>query len=172
MEMIISRSGVYAFLFLMMGILACSCSPSRYAGSLNSEDDAGEEEPRILFLNYVISRDSTTSIYSAELISMILRDGSIKNINVQSIQAKRNDLKLLVLDKNQQLMTSQYIPNPLDRSVEYVNDARQLERKMIHDTLQKTSWNRGKAATLLNIPRRTLQRKMLKFGFRNHKTGN
>ena len=41
-----------------------------------------------------------------------------------------------------------------------------LERKMIQDSLEKTDWHRGKAAELLRIPRRTLQRKMVKYGFR------
>jgi DNA-binding NtrC family response regulator len=37
---------------------------------------------------------------------------------------------------------------------------------MIRQSLQKTQWYRGKAADMLNIPRRTLQRKMVKYGFR------
>jgi DNA-binding NtrC family response regulator len=37
---------------------------------------------------------------------------------------------------------------------------------MIRQSLQKTQWHRGKAADMLNIPRRTLQRKMVKYGFR------
>jgi transcriptional regulator with PAS, ATPase and Fis domain len=43
-----------------------------------------------------------------------------------------------------------------------------LERKMILDILQKTNWHRGKTAEILDIPRRTLQRKMLKYGFRKN----
>ncbi len=42
-----------------------------------------------------------------------------------------------------------------------------LEHKMINDTLNKTGWHRGKTAEILNIPRRTLQRKMIKYGFRD-----
>jgi two-component system C4-dicarboxylate transport response regulator DctD len=41
-----------------------------------------------------------------------------------------------------------------------------VERRMIRQSLQKTQWHRGKAADMLNIPRRTLQRKMVKYGFR------
>jgi len=44
-----------------------------------------------------------------------------------------------------------------------------LESRMIFDCLQKTRWHRGKTAEMLKIPRRTLQRKMVKYGFRNLK---
>lgn len=44
-----------------------------------------------------------------------------------------------------------------------------LEQRMIRDSLGKTGWHRGKAAEVLGIPRRTLQRKMIKYGFRNSK---
>jgi transcriptional regulator with PAS, ATPase and Fis domain len=40
-----------------------------------------------------------------------------------------------------------------------------VERRMIRETLQKTGWHRGKASKLLKIPRRTLHRKMAKYGF-------
>lgn len=43
-----------------------------------------------------------------------------------------------------------------------------LERRLIYESLQKTSWHRGKAAALLQIPRRTLQRKMIKYIRRQH----
>jgi DNA-binding NtrC family response regulator len=39
-----------------------------------------------------------------------------------------------------------------------------LERKMIAAALQQTQWHRGGAARLLKIPRRTLQRKIQKYG--------
>jgi len=41
-----------------------------------------------------------------------------------------------------------------------------LESRMIHEAIHRADGHRGKAAELLNIPRRTLQRKMLKYGMR------
>ncbi len=41
-----------------------------------------------------------------------------------------------------------------------------LERKMIKEALRKTKWHRGETADLLQIPRRSLQRKILKYDFR------
>jgi hypothetical protein len=115
----------------MLGILAIACTPPRQASSLNNQEKISEERPGILFLNYLISRDSATSAYNAELTQMILKEGTVKS-RAAAAQGNENDLKLLVLDQDQRLMSYQIIPNPLDRTVEYVNDARQLERKMIH----------------------------------------
>jgi PAS domain S-box-containing protein len=42
-----------------------------------------------------------------------------------------------------------------------------LERKMIEAALQKTQWHRGATAKLLKIPRRSLQRKMQKYGLKS-----
>lgn len=42
-----------------------------------------------------------------------------------------------------------------------------LERRMIADVLQRTNWHRGKTAELLQIPRRSLQRKIQKYHLRS-----
>lgn len=42
-----------------------------------------------------------------------------------------------------------------------------LERRMIVDALHETNWRRKKTAELLQIPRRSLQRKMLKYDLRS-----
>lgn len=115
----------------MISILV-SCSPARHTH--NSEQDGNNvgDHPKILFLDYQITRDSTRTNYTAQLINMIITEGSIKDVMQKSFQPENNDLKLLVLDKNHQAMIHHHIPNPLDKSVEYVNDAGQFERKMIH----------------------------------------
>ena len=41
-----------------------------------------------------------------------------------------------------------------------------LEEKMIAKALEKTNWHRGNASELLQIPRRTLQRKIHKYNFK------
>ena len=41
------------------------------------------------------------------------------------------------------------------------------ERKMIREALQQIQWHRGAAARLLKIPRRSMQRKMLKYDFKS-----
>ena len=117
---------------LLCFLVACflSCSPSR--NTYSSDSSETKATPKILFLNYQLSRDSTKTNYSAQLINMVLKEGTIKEDQQDIVQAEIDDLELQVLDKNQQIINHRHIPNPLDRSVEYVNDAGQFERIMIH----------------------------------------
>lgn len=50
---------------------------------------------------------------------------------------------------------------PLKQGLKSALDS--LEKEMIIEALEKTHWHRGNTAELLQIPRRTLQRKMLKY---------
>jgi len=85
---------------------------------------------------------------------MISRKGTIKEAHHNTSLARKDDLELLVLDRNQKIMTHHPIPNPLDKSVEYVNNAGQFERQMIH--LDSTQFNirlqveSGASSILLN----------------------
>ena len=124
--------GSKALLVLSMLSILISCSPPKNIHSSDLQEGKAEEPSRILFLDYQLARDTTTNTYNAQLINMIIRDGKIKETSNNSTQAEKDDLELLVLDGNQQIMTQRIIPNPLDRSVEFVNDAGQLESKMIH----------------------------------------
>jgi len=109
-----------------------SCNPPKHTYRSDHNGSKAGVSSNILFLDYQLARDSTSSLYNAQLISMIIVEGSIKTIRQNAFQAEKNDLELLVLDKNQQVLTQLHIPNPLDKSVEYVNDAGQFERRLIH----------------------------------------
>jgi len=90
-----------------------------------------EVSPRILFLNYEITRDSLNSAYTAQLINTVVANGSLKYDRTPPIQPITGDLELQVLDAAQQIITTLYISNPLDKSVEFVNDSGELQQKMI-----------------------------------------
>ena len=85
---------------------------------------------------------------------MIIKEGTIKNDQNHISQPEKDELELLVMDKSQQIMIHHHIPNPLDKSVEYVNDAGQFERKMIHlDSAQfsiRLQIDPGASSILLN----------------------
>lgn len=109
-----------------------SCNPPKNTHLSDPNKNTSEESPSILFLDYQVTRDSTKSFYNAQLINMTLVKGIIKDSPINITRAEKNDLELLVLDNKLQTVSQRHIPNPLDRSVEYVNDAGQFERKMIH----------------------------------------
>lgn len=125
-----NNTGIPALLLLIMISIMISCHPAKHTYS--SDPVETKATPKILFLNYQISRDSTKTNYNAQLINMIIKEGTIKEDQQEMGQAEIHDLELLVRDRNQQIISHRYIPNPLDKSVEYVNDAGQFERQMIH----------------------------------------
>lgn len=126
-----TKIGLTALIILFM-VSAMSCNPSKNTISSDQNENNSEEKSRILFLNYQLTRDSSQSNYNAQLINMILKNGTIKDSQINTDRAEKDDLELLVLDNKQQTISQRHIPNPLDRSVEYVNEAGQFERRMIH----------------------------------------
>ena len=128
----LTKSGLVARILWIMVISLVSCNPPQHTYSSDQEDSKAGEALKILFLDYQLTRDATDSTYVAQLINMIIRNGTIKEDQHNASEAVKDDLELLVLDRNQQTISHRYIPNPLDRSVEYVNDAGQFERRMIH----------------------------------------
>jgi hypothetical protein len=125
------KTRVIALLCLLV-VSIPSCNAPKNTYNSDSQKSMAGETSRILFLDYQITRDSISKTYDAQLISMIIKDGTIKNDQKDIGIAEKDDLEILVLDRNQQIMIHHHIPNPLDKSVEYVNDASQFERKMIH----------------------------------------
>ena len=126
-----SRTGILALLLLCMGCLLMSCSVSKNTSSPSSDESEADDSPRILFLNYEITRDSLNSTYTAQLINTVVANGSLKYDRTPPIQPEKGDLELQVLDTKQQIMTTLYISNPLDKSVEFVNDTGELQHKII-----------------------------------------
>jgi hypothetical protein len=126
-----TRTGVLVLLLLGMGSILISCSVSKNTSSPSANESSPDDSPRILFLNYEITRDSVNSTLSAHLINTVLAKGSLKNDRTPPIQPVTGDLELQVLDKDQHILTTLYISNPLDKSVEFVNDTGELQQKMI-----------------------------------------
>jgi hypothetical protein len=125
------KTRVIALLCLLV-VSMPSCNAPKNSYNSDSKESMAGETSKILFLDYQTTRDSISKTYDAQLISMIIKEGTIKNDQKDIGIAEKDDLEILVLDRNQQIMIHHHIPNPLDRSVEYVNNAGQFERKMIH----------------------------------------
>jgi hypothetical protein len=126
------RTRFLAILLYIVVTSLISCHAYKISTSPISTENEAEESPRILFLDYQVSRDTLDTKFMAQLINMLTVKGKIKEGHAAPDQPGLGDLELVVQDSQQQIMTQLYIPNPLDRSVEYVNSTGQLERKMVH----------------------------------------
>jgi hypothetical protein len=129
--MSLSRTGILALVMLYLGSILPSCNVSRNIRITPSGESIAKDSPRILFLNYEISRDSVSATCSARLINKVVAEGSIKKDTDSPVQAAMGDLELQVLDMNEQVLSILFIPNPLDKFVEYVNNTGSLEQKWI-----------------------------------------
>jgi hypothetical protein len=126
-----SGTGKLALLILCLGSMLVSCSVSKQTNSTPSRQDSPSDSPGILFLNYEISRDDQNSSYSARLINQFVAEGRLKSSKSLPLKPVPGDLEVQVLDKNQRIVETIHIPNPLDKTVEFVKDTGELEQKMI-----------------------------------------
>ena len=111
--------------------LMIACNTPRHATSPANSEVMPEDSPTILFLNYEIARDTENSAYSARLINKVAVNGTIKPDLAQAKLAEAGDLELQVLDKNETLLHILYIPDPLEKVVEFVNDRGELQKNEI-----------------------------------------
>ena len=126
------RTRVSNVLLYIMVTSFISCHVYKNSTSPVPGDKQTEEVPRIMFLDYQVSRDALNETYLIKLISMIVVNGTIKEQPPALSNPVQGDLELQVLNGQQEIITRRYIADPLDRSVEYANDNGQFERRMVH----------------------------------------
>lgn len=115
----------------LTALLLSACSVSKRSSGHESDTGDQSTQPRILFLNYEVEVDPTTSNRSARLINMTISNGSIKEGSRPSREPVPNDLVITLLDEENQVMHLEYIPDPLNRSVEFVDNDGNLGFKTI-----------------------------------------
>lgn len=111
---------------LLVYIIVNSC-----ASKQNSIQSASAEEtnPKLLFLNYIISQNSNGD-KSVKFINKIITKGKLKH-NIQSEEGTYGDLICHQLDENLNTLQSVTVKNPLNKNFEFVNDLKQFERKNV-----------------------------------------
>lgn len=90
-----------------------------------------EINPKLLFLNYTISKDKSDK-KSIQFINKIIADGKAKsNSNKYFNTGKVGDLKCAQLDKDSTEINHVIIKNPLLKTIESLNDSLIFENKNI-----------------------------------------
>ena len=120
---------ILAAFFIMLHLV--SCNVINKSVETTTEEENIIELPRIIFLNLSIVNDETTGEYRISLINKIISEGKIKEALTKSHKPKIDDLEYVVYDKESQVITRNFIVNPLNRTIEYVNESGQLEKKEI-----------------------------------------
>ena len=113
-----------SFLFLVMLLLSCVTKQAVLA-----EETQQKIEQKLLFLNYEINK--VNDVRSISLINQIKTDGKLKIKNSAHSYTNIGDLEYLILDQDLSPLETHSIQNPLRKTVEFINDSGEFEKKTL-----------------------------------------
>ncbi|MFD2551831.1 hypothetical protein ACFSQP_08385 [Bizionia sediminis] len=87
----------------------------------------------MLFLTYYVKHVPETGL-SIKHLKTIYAKGRIKDFNQNLSLHKNGNLICTLRNEQQQIITTLYIKNPLIKSVEFVNNTGQLQKRLIEQT--------------------------------------
>lgn len=107
-------------LVLIAGLASCAGTKS-VSEERGSTAVSASAEPQIIFLNYSIKKKPDKS-YHIELIDQIVAEGTIKQVARHSHANLKSDLSCLTLDKDKRPLSTQAIPDPFTKRVEFLQE--------------------------------------------------
>jgi len=108
-----------------------SCKVTSKVTNTEPTNEAEFSSPKIAFITCVIVNDTVKHQYRIRLVSKIIADGNVKERATKPFLPKVNDLEYAVLSASSMVLTRTYFANPLNQTVEFVDDNRQLAKKEI-----------------------------------------
>jgi hypothetical protein len=95
--------------------------------------------PKLILLNCTLTED-VNGIKTIDFINKTVTDGKARYLGNKYIKTGNiGDLKCSQLDQNSQTLRSVFIKNPLNKTMEFINDSLQFERKALK--LKKSSFS-------------------------------
>jgi len=114
--------------YFIVPFLILSCASIK---NKNPEIIIEDPQPKLVFLNYTISKDELGK-KSIQFINKIIADGKLKNHGNKYLKLGAvGDLKCSQLDKDSKEISHVIIENPLLKKMEFVNDSLIFETKEI-----------------------------------------
>ncbi|MFI1771787.1 hypothetical protein [Thalassobellus citreus] len=131
-KLLLQNNSIYkyfnAIILLLIVLLVMSCGTKK---SITQKDVTQEINPKLLFLNYTISKDKNGK-KSIQFINKIVTEGKAKPNSNKHIKTGRiGDLKCFQLDKDSTEINHVIIKNPLSKTIESVNDSLIFENKNV-----------------------------------------
>jgi hypothetical protein len=118
----------HVFIFIVLLSMVFAACSRKINPDIEDTPPRDPAKSYIAFFNY--SLKSADAEVEATLVDIILTEGKIKS-KTQLAYSEDGKLIFETLDKNGEIVSSKYYPNPLAKSVEYVNNQGNLERKLI-----------------------------------------
>lgn len=107
-------------LILFTGFVSCSGSKSVFEDT-GSSAELVKHEAQLIFLNYSIKKKADNS-YQLELINQIVTAGTRKQPASHPHEQVESDLSCLILDKDKRPLSTQAIPDPFTKRVEFLQE--------------------------------------------------
>jgi hypothetical protein len=132
-----SYSLIPVLLFLLAGPL--SCMATKHGSKTETSESQILTNPQIIYLNYSVISDKSKGVTAIRLINKTITEGRLKkNLNRIEIP-KPGDMFCFALNSNMEPVDSLIIPDPLNITVESVDEKNALFRKeMALDSAQFT----------------------------------
>jgi hypothetical protein len=116
-------------IIFLMGWQSCTVTRSNTRSEANRDDT--NVTPKIIFLNYSIKQNKSNGAVEIRLFDKFITEGKLKtNYTVAEIP-KPGDLKCITLDNKMNPVDSLIVPDPLNVTVESVNENNALFKKEI-----------------------------------------
>ncbi len=112
-----------------MGSISCIATHSR--GRTELYEDKATLTPQIILLNYSIKPDKLKGGVEIQLINKLITGGKLKINNSQPEMLKSGDLKCIALNNQLEPVDSIFISDPLNITVESIDENNSLFKKEI-----------------------------------------
>ena len=114
---------------LTLVFVSQSCKVSK----LNTSNDiSGEEKlPVIAFFTCLLAYDSIQQEYIMSLINKNIVTGKIKESTIDYKEIEKKEFRYSLLNEKSQVIFQKYMPCPLDKTIEYVDESGKLQKKDI-----------------------------------------
>ena len=114
---------------LTLTLISHSCKLLKPSTSNDFSSD--ESRPMIVFLNCSLVYDSIRQEHNMSLINKIIVDGGLKKNAIDFEVREKGDFRYSALSKNLQVIFQKYMQFPLDKTIEYVDERGNLQKKDI-----------------------------------------
>ena len=130
------NSNVFKLIIATILTVCFSCASKK---NLVDENVNEASPPKLIFLNYSISKDENNN-KNIQFINKIIANGKLKSNSSNYLKTGNiGDLKCSQLNKDSVEIASVIIKNPLSKNIEFINDSLIFENKKI--ALNKASFS-------------------------------
>lgn len=120
-----------SFLIILLSIISCASKKEVTIENFIAKKETTQiSKHKILFLNYLLVKNKQ-NIKSVSLINQIKAEGKLKGKQENIINPSIGDLEYSFLDTNKKLIEKHVLRNPLTKTVEFVNDFGNFEKRVL-----------------------------------------